>query len=50
MDIRPELIVERLTIKRLRLLEVDFEVVHRPGVYHQAVDAMLRLPKGKRIA
>lgn len=30
---------------RLRLLELDFEVVHQPRTHHQAIDVMLRLPK-----
>lgn len=29
------------------LLEIDFLVVHRPGVCHQAADAMSRLRKEK---
>lgn len=40
----------RLARWRISLLEFDFEVVHRPGVFHQAADAMSCLPKEKFIA
>lgn len=33
----------RFTRRRLRLSELDFEVVHRTGAKHQAVNALLRL-------
>ena len=34
----------RLERWRLRLLEFDFEVQYRPGIVHQAADALSRLP------
>ena len=34
----------RLARWRLRLMEFDFEVVHKPGAFHKAPDALSRLP------
>lgn len=35
---------ERLARRRLRLMELSFEIVHRPGHYHEVADATSRLP------
>lgn len=37
--------IGKLARWRLRLRKFDFEIVHRPGLYHQAANAMFRPPQ-----
>lgn len=37
-------VIGSLTRWRLRLFELNFNVVHGAGIKHQAADALLRLP------